>query len=89
MENYRIGHGTCIHPSLGGSDTLWKLLLEHKSAVEVCLSSNVFCQTVPSFQQHQVNQNLFEAEVTIDMCCVTVYSCHLHHFKSHQFLDII
>jgi len=49
----RIGHGTCIHPSLGGSDTLWKLLLEHKSAVEVCLSSNVVCHTVPSFQQHQ------------------------------------
>jgi len=51
----RIGHGTCIHPSLGGSETLWTQLLQSKCPVEVCLSSNVVCNTVPSFQQHQAD----------------------------------
>ena len=46
------GHGTCIHPSLGGSEDLWQQLTQVKCPVEVCLSSNVICQTVPTFQQH-------------------------------------
>ena len=49
----RLGHGTCIHPSLGGSDKLWSQLQEVKCPVEVCMSSNVVCNTVPSYQEHQ------------------------------------
>ena len=46
------GHGTCIHPSLGGSENLWQQLTQVKCPVEVCLSSNVICQTVPTYQHH-------------------------------------
>eukprot|EP00092_Neocalanus_flemingeri_P021537 GFUD01023359.1.p1 GENE.GFUD01023359.1~~GFUD01023359.1.p1 ORF type:complete len:352 (+),score=103.59 GFUD01023359.1:57-1112(+) len=49
----RIGHGTCIHPSLGGSQELWEQLQQVKCPVEVCLTSNFTCQTVPSYSQHQ------------------------------------
>jgi len=49
----RIGHGTCIHPSLGGSQELWEHLQQVKCPVEVCLTSNVTCQTVPSYKEHQ------------------------------------
>jgi len=49
----RIGHGTCIHPSLGGSQELWEQLQQVKCPVEVCMTSNFTCQTVPSYKQHQ------------------------------------
>ena len=55
MAPDRIGHGTCIHPTLGGSDVLWSQLTRVKSPVEVCLSSNVVCHTVPSYDKHQAN----------------------------------
>ena len=49
----RIGHGTCIHPSLGGTQELWELLLKTKCPVEVCLTSNYTCRTVPGYKEHQ------------------------------------
>ena len=51
----RIGHGTCIHPSLGGSDQLWSQLRSNGCPVEVCLSSNVVCNTVPTYEDHQAH----------------------------------
>ena len=51
----RLGHGTCIHPSLGGSEKLWSQLQEVKCPVEVCMSSNVVCNTVPSYHKHQAD----------------------------------
>eukprot|EP00094_Tigriopus_californicus_P006167 TCALIF_05937-PA protein Name:"Similar to adal Adenosine deaminase-like protein (Danio rerio)" AED:0.36 eAED:0.36 QI:0/0/0/1/1/1/3/0/303 len=50
----RIGHGTAIHPSLGGSSRLWPALLTARIPVEVCLTSNLFCQSVPTLEQHHV-----------------------------------
>ena len=49
----RLGHGTCIPPSLGGSDTLLEQLTRAGCPVEACLSSNVVCHTVPSYTAHQ------------------------------------
>ena len=49
----RLGHGTCIPPSLGGSDTLLEQLARAGCPVETCLSSNVVCHTVPSYSAHQ------------------------------------
>lgn len=52
----RIGHGTAIYPDLGGSPSLWQALLTSKIPVEVCLTSNLFCRSVPSPEQHHVVQ---------------------------------
>ncbi|XP_024875901.1 adenosine deaminase-like protein isoform X1 [Temnothorax curvispinosus] len=49
----RLGHCTCIHPSLQGSQQLFNMLLESKIPVELCLTSNIKCKTVPSYMYHQ------------------------------------
>ncbi|XP_076276240.1 adenosine deaminase-like protein [Lasioglossum baleicum] len=49
----RLGHCTCIHPNLHGSDKLFNMLTESKIPVELCLTSNVQCKTVPSYESHQ------------------------------------
>ncbi|XP_076237196.1 adenosine deaminase-like protein [Calliopsis andreniformis] len=56
----RLGHCTCIHPSLQGSDRLFNMLLNSKIPVELCLTSNVQCKTVPSYEAHQFKY-LYEA----------------------------
>ena len=39
----RVGHGTHIHPQTeGGTPLAWKLMA--KTPVEICLSSNLWCQ---------------------------------------------
>ncbi|XP_057369753.1 adenosine deaminase-like protein isoform X1 [Daphnia carinata] len=48
----RIGHGTFISPSLTGSSHLIHLLKETTIPVELCLTSNKVCKTVPSFKDH-------------------------------------
>nr|CAD7268940.1 unnamed protein product [Timema shepardi] len=48
----RIGHGTCIHPQLGGSSELWEILLQSKIPVEACLTSNVKSRTVKHYEDH-------------------------------------
>ncbi|XP_011864730.1 PREDICTED: adenosine deaminase-like protein [Vollenhovia emeryi] len=49
----RLGHCTCIHPSLQGSQQLLDMLLDSKIPVELCLTSNIKCKTVPSYMHHQ------------------------------------
>ncbi|KYN13501.1 Adenosine deaminase-like protein [Trachymyrmex cornetzi] len=49
----RLGHCTCIHPSLQGSQQLFDTLLESKIPVELCLTSNIKCKTVSSYMYHQ------------------------------------
>jgi len=63
----RLGHGTCIHPSLGGDENLWTQIISEPVPVEVCITSNVCCQTVPSVSQHQAGL-LYEAGVPIVLC---------------------
>ncbi|CAL1688782.1 unnamed protein product [Lasius platythorax] len=53
FEPNRLGHCTCIHPSLQGSKQLFDMLLESKIPVELCLTSNIKCKTVPSYVSHQ------------------------------------
>ncbi|XP_046635221.1 adenosine deaminase-like protein [Daphnia pulicaria] len=50
----RIGHGTFISPSLIGSPHLLGLLKENNIPVELCLTSNKVCKTVPSYQDHHL-----------------------------------
>ncbi|XP_034196674.1 adenosine deaminase-like protein [Osmia lignaria lignaria] len=57
----RLGHCTCIHPNLQGSNRLFNMLLASKIPVELCLTSNVKCKTVPSYASHQFKY-LYEAE---------------------------
>ena len=39
----RVGHGTHIHPQTeGGTPRAWKLMAQ--TPVEICLSSNLWCQ---------------------------------------------
>lgn len=56
----RLGHCTCIHPSLQGSNKLFQMLLDSKIPVELCLTSNVQCKTVPNYETHQFKY-LYEA----------------------------
>ncbi|KAL2712210.1 adenosine deaminase-like protein [Vespula squamosa] len=49
----RIGHGTCIHPNLGGTVSTFDYLRKSRIPVELCLTSNVKCETVPSYEDHQ------------------------------------
>ncbi|EFN89253.1 adenosine deaminase-like protein [Harpegnathos saltator] len=48
----RLGHCTCIHPSLQGSEQLFDMLLQSKIPVELCLTSNIKCKTVSSYAVH-------------------------------------
>ena len=38
-----LGHGTCIHPNLGGTLDLWNLHLETRAPVEVHIPEREFC----------------------------------------------
>ncbi|XP_076620173.1 adenosine deaminase-like protein [Colletes latitarsis] len=49
----RLGHCTCIHPNLQGSNKILDMLFNSKIPVELCLTSNVQCKTVPSYGSHQ------------------------------------
>uniref|UniRef100_A0A8C3VNL6 N6-Methyl-AMP deaminase n=1 Tax=Catagonus wagneri TaxID=51154 RepID=A0A8C3VNL6_9CETA len=48
----RIGHGTFLSSSEGGSPDLVDFVRQHKIPLELCLTSNVKSQTVPSYDQH-------------------------------------
>ncbi|KAK3606009.1 hypothetical protein CHS0354_025041 [Potamilus streckersoni] len=48
----RIGHGTCLHPNAGGSQGLVDTVLQHRIPLELCLTSNVICQTVAHVDNH-------------------------------------
>uniref|UniRef100_A0A8C1U7J1 Adenosine deaminase-like n=1 Tax=Cyprinus carpio TaxID=7962 RepID=A0A8C1U7J1_CYPCA len=48
----RIGHGTFLHPVLGGSDSLVDKVCKQNIPIEMCLTSNVKGQTVPSYDKH-------------------------------------
>ncbi|XP_064609543.1 adenosine deaminase-like protein, partial [Liolophura sinensis] len=48
----RVGHGTFLHPEMGGSQEMLELMLKHSLPLELCLSSNVKGQTVKGFDQH-------------------------------------
>ncbi|KAM6960780.1 N6-Methyl-AMP deaminase [Aplochiton taeniatus] len=48
----RIGHGTFLHPEVGGSQNLVEKVVQNKIPLELCLTSNVKGQTVPSYSKH-------------------------------------
>jgi len=74
----RIGHGTFIHPSTGGHETLMKELSLTPQPVEVCLTSNIISGSVPSYSKHQARY-LHESNIPIILCTDDkgVFSCTL------------
>ncbi|XP_015248989.1 PREDICTED: adenosine deaminase-like protein [Cyprinodon variegatus] len=48
----RIGHGTFLHPEMGGSQSLVDRVVDRNIPLEICLTSNVKGQTVSSYSQH-------------------------------------
>uniref|UniRef100_A0A8C5FQD0 N6-Methyl-AMP deaminase n=1 Tax=Gadus morhua TaxID=8049 RepID=A0A8C5FQD0_GADMO len=48
----RIGHGTFLHPDVGGSQTLVDAVVKNNIPLELCLTSNVKGQTVPCYSEH-------------------------------------
>uniref|UniRef100_A0A4X2KG52 Adenosine deaminase domain-containing protein n=1 Tax=Vombatus ursinus TaxID=29139 RepID=A0A4X2KG52_VOMUR len=48
----RIGHGTFLNPCVGGSLDLVEFVKQHRIPLELCLTSNIKSQTVPSYDQH-------------------------------------
>uniref|UniRef100_A0A667WXR6 N6-Methyl-AMP deaminase n=1 Tax=Myripristis murdjan TaxID=586833 RepID=A0A667WXR6_9TELE len=48
----RIGHGTFLHPEVGGSQSLVDKVVKNNIPLELCLTSNVKGQTVPCYSQH-------------------------------------
>ncbi|XP_053975290.1 adenosine deaminase-like protein isoform X1 [Hylaeus volcanicus] len=63
----RLGHCTCVHPNLQGSNKLLDMLFTSKIPVELCLTSNVRCKTVPSYESHQFKY-FYEAKHPICLC---------------------
>ncbi|CAJ1056421.1 adenosine deaminase-like protein [Xyrichtys novacula] len=51
----RIGHGTFLHPEVGGSQSLVDKVRKNNIPLELCLTSNVKGQTVPSYSKHHFN----------------------------------
>ncbi|XP_075995544.1 N6-Methyl-AMP deaminase [Genypterus blacodes] len=48
----RIGHGTFLHPEVGGSQSLVDKVVKNNIPLELCLTSNVKGKTVPCFAKH-------------------------------------
>ncbi|KAM3608873.1 uncharacterized protein V6R79_006032 [Siganus canaliculatus] len=48
----RIGHGTFLHPEVGGSTGLVDKVVKNQIPLELCLTSNVKGQTVPCYSNH-------------------------------------
>ncbi|XP_068459628.1 adenosine deaminase-like protein [Clinocottus analis] len=48
----RIGHGTFLHPEVGGSQSLVDKVMANNIPLELCLTSNVKGQTVPCYSDH-------------------------------------
>ncbi|KAM4832996.1 N6-Methyl-AMP deaminase isoform X4 [Urocitellus parryii] len=48
----RIGHGTFLNSSEEGSLNLVDFVRQHQIPLELCLTSNIKSQTVPSYDQH-------------------------------------
>ncbi|CRK95962.1 CLUMA_CG009405, isoform A [Clunio marinus] len=55
MPGDRIGHGTFIDES---NLEAWKILLMKQIPIEICLTSNVLCKTVPSYDDHHMGKFL-------------------------------
>uniref|UniRef100_A0A3P8RQD7 N6-Methyl-AMP deaminase n=1 Tax=Amphiprion percula TaxID=161767 RepID=A0A3P8RQD7_AMPPE len=51
----RIGHGTFLHPEVGGSQSLVDKVVKNSIPLELCLTSNVKGQTVPCYSKHHFN----------------------------------
>lgn len=62
----RIGHGTFI------DGYAWEILLEKKIPIECCLSSNIKCGTVETFETHHFKK-LFNSNHPVVICVSTYY----------------
>ncbi|XP_067849247.1 adenosine deaminase-like protein isoform X2 [Heptranchias perlo] len=72
----RIGHGTFLHPEVGGSEYLVDTISKNQIPIELCMTSNVKGQTVSSYDQHH-----FQYWYNRGHSCVV---CHYHRRISHN-----
>jgi len=74
----RIGHGTFVHPETGGNQNLLNELIASCSPVEVCLTSNILCETRPSYDVHQARY-LHDTGISVIICTDDkgIFSCKL------------
>lgn len=63
----RIGHGVCFHPETGGSERLFRALLESRVPVEVCQTSNTIVQAVANYDEHHL-RHLWRAGHPVAVC---------------------
>ncbi|XP_070541995.1 N6-Methyl-AMP deaminase-like isoform X2 [Ptychodera flava] len=52
LQPDRAGHLTFLHPDVGGNQHLVSLVQEYQIPLELCLTSNVMCKTVPTYDNH-------------------------------------
>lgn len=52
----RIGHGTCLTATRGGSEAIEKLVIDNAIPLELCPSSNVIGQTVLGYSDHHFKE---------------------------------
>jgi len=64
----RIGHGTCLTSSRGGSEAIEKLVVKNRIPLELCPSSNVIGQTVANFSDHHFREWGLERDHPIALC---------------------
>ena len=50
----RLGHGTFMHPEVGGSQGIVDTVAASSVPIEVCLTSNVKAQTVSKYENHHL-----------------------------------
>ena len=50
----RLGHGTFLHPSVGGSQDIVETVAANRIPIEMCLTSNIKGQTVSSYDNHHL-----------------------------------
>ena len=63
----RMGHCTFIHPNLGGTLPNWNKFQELKIPSEICLTSNVQCKSVSSYEDHHL-QHIYDENLPFCIC---------------------
>lgn len=75
----RVGHSTCLHPSCaGGSQEFWAQFKSLNVPSEMCLTSNVNCKSVESYDGHHV-KHFYKENVPFSICTDDkgAFSCSL------------
>jgi adenosine deaminase len=87
----RLGHSTCLHAKTGGNDALWQKFCHVKIPSEICLTSNIKCKSVSSYQEHHLK---FVHQAELPFCICTddkgVFDCSssFEHSMAMELLEL-